>query len=302
MKDFPFSIYDFFAYLASGLLLLLIVGFAFDISWKIPQQATLQFAVAVVAAYTIGQVLGLMSGVLIEQYFVTKFLGRTDITLLGLEASALTPCNLDESGKIHRCSVVFDEPENAGVPVAKAREALRQCTARHHTANKPEPSLLIIAAASNGKCQLRTLLRGYRSRWLRRNVFGHAFEPLSNTTRRRILNRAKTDDVPIGGLFNKAFAAAKADEATLTRMNTFLYLYGFARNVCMAFALGSLALIAGSVYSARIMIGDWQLKLWSSLLCLLVAIAMLFRYMDFSRRYSAEVFNAYAYPPRQLGA
>ena len=130
MKDLPLSVYDFFAYFACGLLLLLIFGYAFDTSWPILQQTgTLQFIVTVVVAYTVGYAVSFLSSVVIEQWLVNKILGRPDLLLLGQEASTLTGCHKSE-GKINRCKVGWGEPESANVHVALVNQSIRECIAK----------------------------------------------------------------------------------------------------------------------------------------------------------------------------
>ncbi len=82
MKDFPFSIYDFFDYFACGLMLLVIGAYALDVSMVNPQPASIQFVEAVVVAYTVGHVVAYCSGLLIEDYFFRTYLGFTRTTLL----------------------------------------------------------------------------------------------------------------------------------------------------------------------------------------------------------------------------
>ena len=86
MKDFPFSIYDFFDYFACGLMLLVIGAYALDVSLANPQPASIQFVEAVVVAYTVGDVIAYCSGLLIEDYFFRTYLGFTGTTPLGSQA------------------------------------------------------------------------------------------------------------------------------------------------------------------------------------------------------------------------
>lgn len=213
MKDLPLPVYDFFAYFACGLLLLLIFGYAFDISWPILQQpATLQFIVGVVVAYTVGYAVSLLSGVVIEQWLVNKGLGRSDFLLLGQEASTVTPCHKSE-GKIERCEIGWGEPESANVNVALVNQSIRECIAKQKNG-----ALLMVGQSPifYKRCQLRTLQRNYRSRWLRNTVFRRAFEPLPPTARLLVLNRAKREQVKIGSIQSKALHIAKSKRAYIS--------------------------------------------------------------------------------------
>ena len=227
MKDFPFSIYDFFDYFACGLILLLIGGYALDVSLANPQPASIQFVEAVVVAYTVGHVIAYCSGVLIEHYFFHTYLRLTGTTLLCPQA-----------------------PETRG-----------------------------------------------RKFW--GWVFSHSFEPLSNTAINLVSERAKKDNLEPTKIWGKAFRIASTDNSSSARMNTFLYLYGFARNSCMSLTLGGLLLLVGAGLSLLRSSGNWRGKGALALACLFSAIVMLFRYADFHRRYNAAVLNAYAYSPRE---
>ena len=55
LKDLPFTVYDFFAYLASGCVLLWFVSYAFDLAWLVSANpSTLVLLQWIVAAYVAG--------------------------------------------------------------------------------------------------------------------------------------------------------------------------------------------------------------------------------------------------------
>lgn len=300
MKDFPFSVHDFFVYLASGLLLLLVVAHAFDLWWVLPSQPALQLVVAVVVAYTVGQVLGFLSSLLIERFFLTYVLGRMDLALLGQEPVEFEPCTVGDDGIPRRCKIKYGD--HATLLAATLKE-IRSCVFRRSRSVSDRHVLHVGPTHTYYRhCQLRSLRRRYRTAWLRRSLFASAFEPLPPTTRKLVLDRASTDKVEGPGIFTKAFATLRADERRLARMGTFLYLYEFARNTCMASIVAALLLAARAALATGIH-GDTVYRWFiSALVCVLLSFVMLVRYLEFLHRYDTEVFKAYAYPSPEAGA
>jgi hypothetical protein len=71
------------------------------------------------------------------------------------------------------------------------------------------------------------------------------------------------------------------------RLDTFLYLYGFARNLSLAFFLST-----GICASAAVLLGRKPLW-WIAGASLLAGITFLFRYLKFYRHFSVEVFSSF---------
>jgi len=130
-----------------------------------------------------------------------------------------------------------------------------------------------------------------------RQAFPGFFEPLPRETRERVLHRAKEKAgivTPGRSLFLHCHAIVKRDQATLERLNTFLNLYGFCRNLSMASTMALLVLV-GSVISdllSHVPIGHG--KLWWASAAVVAAIGMFYRYLKFFRHYTVEVFTTYA--------
>jgi hypothetical protein len=83
MKDLPFSLYDFFAYFASGLVVCLAWDHSFNREAIIRSNpSALQIVAIAVIAYIIGHIAAYVSGVWIEQYFLRGWLGRTSLTMV----------------------------------------------------------------------------------------------------------------------------------------------------------------------------------------------------------------------------
>ncbi|MFH1349886.1 MAG: hypothetical protein ABII26_03025, partial [Pseudomonadota bacterium] len=78
------------------------------------------------------------------------------------------------------------------------------------------------------------------------------------------------------------------------RLNTFLNLYGFSRNISMSGLLAASVLIIG-MFST----GFSTQKMWWIIVALGICIGMFYRYLKFFKHYTEEVFRAYAAMPEQ---
>jgi hypothetical protein len=131
------------------------------------------------------------------------------------------------------------------------------------------------------------------SRWSR--LFPGYFRPLPREQRERVLALAATRGItePGEGLFYHCFNAAKEDPTSLGRLETFLNLYGFARNMSLATLIVAACLLAGTLTGnaktgALIAPGWWVAAAFAA------SIGLLYRYLKFFRHYSVEVFVSYA--------
>ncbi len=214
MKELPFSVYDFFAYLASGFVVLVVGAYAFDID-ALPQKdaSSVVLLAWVIGAYVTGHVVAHLSAAVIENGFVRRRLG-SDATFF---ASALG--------------------------------------------------------------WRRRLFRGY-------------LEPLPSRVIERVLARANM--CPDPSLFFHCWAVARRDPVTFGRMNTFLNLYGFARNIAMACALGALALAAGALRPFFAGGSPRTDKFWLILPVVVTGVIMFYRYLKFLRLYAVELYITYA--------
>jgi hypothetical protein len=218
MKDLTLSVYDFFAYLASGFVLLWFVSYAFDLPWFAgagPSGVLLQW---IIGSYVIGHVIAHLSSAMIEATVVRRWLGRNESTLFGD-------------------------------------------------------------------------VTGWRSRY-----FPGFFKALPASTQQRVLARATTNGItePGEGLFYHCFGVVKNDATAFGRMNTFLNLYGFARNISMACLLGIAVLAVGALRPFLRGGAPSYEKQWMILPALVVAIVMFYRYLKFYRHYSLELYVTFA--------
>jgi hypothetical protein len=218
MDKIPFSVYDFFGYLAAGFLLLVGLVAAFAGNDLLERNPSLIISILlVVVAYITGHVIANVSGFLIESKLVADVLGRPTKNLFGV-----------------------------------------------------------------GQKPFQRLLPGY-------------YRPLPAETQRRVLDRAHAKagiSAADEGLFSHCHALVKNLPVALERLNTFLNLYGFCRNVSMALLIVAPALTLGIVLSSAKtgQIGPG----WWAAAALGAAVGMFYRYLKFFRQYSVELFTTYA--------
>jgi hypothetical protein len=89
----------------------------------------------------------------------------------------------------------------------------------------------------------------------------------------------------------------RSGDATLKRLDIFLNLYGFARNLCMAAIISALVLFASIPWGPEGLLSVHQRRIPGGL-CLVAAYFLLLRYLKFFREYVSEVFTEYAEPAR----
>jgi hypothetical protein len=136
-------------------------------------------------------------------------------------------------------------------------------------------------------------------RWVRR-ILPTYFKPLPLETRNAALARAAIEGVhqPGEALYWMARQQAKEYPAVLSRLESFLNLYGFCRNIALVGFLDS-----GLLYWFYYFGAGTEKDLHLAVVTLLVAIGMTFRYLKFFRHYALEVFTSFAHSPiRDPGA
>lgn len=127
--------------------------------------------------------------------------------------------------------------------------------------------------------------------WVRWLVPGY-FDALPEATQKAVLEKGGKVGVKTPGeaLFWPAFANARTMPAVMSRLNDFLNLYGFCRNVALVGLLD-----AGIFYGSYMQPQGPGEHLWWSRISLVIAIGMAFRYLMFFRLYASEVFTSFAY-------
>lgn len=214
MVKVPLSLYDFFGYLASGLLIATGVDYSLELGWvsKIGT-SPVPIALFIVVTYIVGHINSNLASWLIEKSFVGKLLGNP-------------------------VSILFE----SGSPKLKV------------------------------------------FRW----IFPGYFQGLPSGMRDRIVSQLQSRNVPQNPsiVFYHARAVAKSDPVTWGRLDTFLSLYGFCRNV--SFALLSLS----AVFAFSTFVRDLN-QLHYAVATLIASTGMFYRYLKFYRQYSFELFTSY---------
>lgn len=216
MNQLPFSVYDFFGYLASGAVVLAGITVAFVGYAPLRNTPGLLIGLLlIIAAYVIGHIVANLTGDLVERRIVANRLQRPTDILLGF-----------------------------------------------HT-----PS-----------ARMAALLPGYSS-------------PLPPAVGDQVKKLAGDRDC--GALFFHCHAVMKSDSAVQARLDTFVTLYGFCRNM-----LGALLLVAVCL-GAGLLIGSADTGPavgpgWWLAASLLAALGMFYRYFKFYRQYAVELFTSYA--------
>ncbi len=144
------------------------------------------------------------------------------------------------------------------------------------------------------------LFQERRSRWAK--LLPGYYRPLPPEQRQRVLNRAVEAGItgPGEGLFYHCFSAAKERESTMTRLSTFLNLYGFCRNMAVSTFIVAIALFAGTLLGTA-KTGHLVAPGWWAGGAFLASIGLLYRYLKVFRHYSVEVFVSFAEPPTGHG-
>ena len=141
-----------------------------------------------------------------------------------------------------------------------------------------------------------------KTRWAK--LFPGYYKPFPKETRERVLEKAKKlagIDKPSRGLFFHCHPIAMAQPAAKERLASFLNLYGFCRNVSMAFLLTAAALLIAAVYHLDFDPMSFTTasasRFWWFLAAVASAVGMFYRYLKFFKHYTEEVFRAYAEAP-----
>jgi hypothetical protein len=115
--------------------------------------------------------------------------------------------------------------------------------------------------------------------------------PLPGSTRDRVRN--SSEGLEGGALFFHCHAVMKSDSVVRERLETFLNLYGFCRNMSLALVIVAACLggglVIGSADTGPVVAPGWWLAAAA-----LAALGMLYRYLKFYRQYALELLTSYA--------
>jgi hypothetical protein len=140
----------------------------------------------------------------------------------------------------------------------------------------------ILLGASSLSPMARRLLPGYSM-------------PLPSGVQDRIIDRAQGEGVSDRGeaLFFHCHAAMKSNAAVWARLDTFLNLYGFCRNMSMALVLAAAILATGLVLGTAATGPDVAAGWWL-VASLVAAVGLFYRYLKFLRQFGVELLTSYA--------
>lgn len=119
--------------------------------------------------------------------------------------------------------------------------------------------------------------------------------PLAEAQRKRIIDRAGRYGITDHGegLFFHCHAVMKSNPVVQDRLNTFLNLYGFCRNMALALVLAALALGLGlALHTANT--GPDISAIWWLTAALIASVGLFYRYLKFLRQYGIELLTSYA--------
>jgi hypothetical protein len=220
LDKLPFGVYDFFAYLSAGAVLLLAADYVWELGLLGMKDLTPVLGIAlIVLAYVTGHVIAHLSSLLFEQTVVGRILGHPAVRLLG------------------------------------SAPRFRVCA------------------------------------WL----FPNYYRPLPANVQQRVRDQAhfRNCSAQDDGLFLHAFPIVTQNEKYQTRLDTFLNLYGFARNMAFSFLVAAVSISVAHWH------GHHPVRLRWAVLAGVGAVCMFYRYLKFFRQYSYELFIRYAELPRQ---
>lgn len=218
MSKIPFSVYDFFGYLAAGYLVIVAVDHVLAKELVLTDEISIPLGIFwLFFAYVIGHLLAHLSSWLIQHNLVGRWLKGPDINLFQ------------------------DQPKK------------------------------------------------WRDRPWKMRFFPGYFKPLPNLIRDQVQEKAKAEGVnDIGeAIFFTAFGRVKKDEKAMSRLFTFLNMYGFCRNISFALLLVSILMLVAAIAEKSL-----NHLLWAGI-AFIGAIGMLYRYLKFFRHYSVDLFITY---------
>jgi len=139
----------------------------------------------------------------------------------------------------------------------------------------------------------RDVLFGHSKAWpWVRKLLSTYFEALPPETQKAAIEKGGKVGVgkPGEALFWPAHTSGRATPSVAVRMDNFLNLYGFCRNVALVGLVDS-AILYWSYLQPK---GPDEHLLWARL-ALLAGVGMTFRYLKFFRHFSVEMFTSYAF-------
>lgn len=134
---------------------------------------------------------------------------------------------------------------------------------------------------------------------LRTFLFAEYYTPLNDRVRSRVESRGRSA-VPVvapgESLFWEAYTHAKRDTDSAGRLEAFLKMYGFCRNLTFVAGMAALIFFVEAVHDLTLAAPTRQIEIdgLRAGIALAVCICMFYRFLKFYRLYGVEVFVSYA--------
>lgn len=132
------------------------------------------------------------------------------------------------------------------------------------------------------------------SHWAK--IFPGYFKPLPSDTRERISALANEQNINVGGrgFYYYCHPRVRRDQFTLDRLNIFLNIYSFCRSICMALLILTITFLVSFVFDWMILDNVNLSKLFLAVIAFVGAVGLFYRYLNFFRHYTVEVFTSWA--------
>ena len=211
LTQIPFTVYDLFAYVSAGSLLVGLVDLRWGPGWLAQDLTAPRTAALTLAAYLVGHVVAQLSSLVIENGLIARVLGK--------------------------------------------------------------PSENLMASKTR------------RWRW----IFPLYFRPLTQETQERIRKNARARGFSGEGeaLFSHVFSVVGNDERLQAKLDQFLNLYGFSRNMAFVLVASSLVLLGSRLADEAVPL-SWPIGAG------VFGVIFLYRYLKFFRQYSYRLLLAYS--------
>lgn len=126
--------------------------------------------------------------------------------------------------------------------------------------------------------------------WYKKVLFPQYYEPLSSHQIQTIYDYCAKKGLAFGGeeLFRYVYPRIVNIQEAKEKLDSFLNMYGFARNISFTLLVSSLIIFVGNYYNSN---HDYELWVW---LALIGGIGMFYRYIKFYWSFSNKLFATWA--------
>ena len=156
------------------------------------------------------------------------------------------------------------------------------------------PAKAILEDGIVDKLLKRPSVNLFRSKrpWVRWILFPGFYKPLPKTVQDRVRDRVRSENGATSGeslfLHVRYHPEIRSNERVMARLQTFLNMYGFARNLAFTSLAAGTAIIVRSTTADDGRLASYG---WTAVI---VGLLLFYRYLKFFRQYSYELFNTYS--------